>query len=155
MTLSRSTFFGESERYQAFRGELRALAPRRQIVAITETEGLDATLRTLVEKELGAHPSVVGTYSIGGGNRAIVEAFATVGRARLVHVAHDLDQDNLELLHTHTLTAVLHHDLHADARNAIRQILRYHRLLAGAPTSSPANVQVVTPFNIPGRLSPS
>ena len=155
VTLSRSTFLGETERYQAFRDQLLALAPRRHIVAITETEGLDATLRTLVEKELRAHPSVVGTYSIGGGNRAIVEAFGTLGRARVVHLAHDLDQDNLELLHTHTLTAVLHHDLHADARNAIRQILRYHGLLPGAPTSTPANVQVVTPFNIPGRLAPS
>ena len=155
VTLSRSTFFGESERYQAFRDQLHVLAPDRRILAITETEGLDDTLRALVVEELRAHRSLVGTYSIGGGNRAIVEAFSTVGRPRLVHVAHDLDRDNLELLHTHTLAAVLHHDLHADARNAIRQVLRYHRLLPGAPTSTPANVQVVTPFNIPGRLSPS
>jgi LacI family transcriptional regulator len=155
VTLSRSTFFGESERYQAFRDHLAGLAPRRRIVAITETEGLDDPLRALVEKELRSHRSLAGAYSVGGGNRAIVEAFATARRARLVHVAHDLDQDNLELLHTHTLTAVLHHDLHADARNAIRQVLRYHRLLPGAPTSTPANVQVVTPLNIPGRLRPS
>jgi LacI family transcriptional regulator len=155
VTLSRSAFFGESERYQAFRHRLRTLSPHRRIVGITESEGLDETLKALVEKELRAHRSLVGAYSIGGGNRAIIGAFATVGRDRLVHVAHDLDRDNLELLHTHTLTAVLHHDLHADARNAIRQVLRYHRLLPGAPTSTPANVQVVTPFNVPGRLSPS
>jgi LacI family transcriptional regulator len=155
VTLSRSVFFGESERYQAFRDELQSLAPHRRIVAITETEGLDDTLRALVEKELRAHRSLAAVYSIGGGNRAIVDAFATLGRPRLVHVAHDLDRDNLELLQTHTLTAVLHHDLHSDARNAIRQVLRYHRLLPGAATSAPANVQVVTPFNIPGRLGPS
>jgi LacI family transcriptional regulator len=85
----------------------------------------------------------------------MVEALATGRRARLVHVAHDVDRDNLELLHTHTLTAVVHHGLHADARNVIRQVLRYHRLVPGAPTSTPANIHVVTPFNIPGRLSPS
>ncbi|MDQ6896650.1 MAG: LacI family transcriptional regulator, partial [Actinomycetota bacterium] len=79
---------------------------------------------------------------------------STAGRDRLVHIAHDLDIDNLELLQTGSLSAVLHHDLHTDARNAIRQVLRYHRLLPGAPTSTPANVQVVTPFNIPRRLTP-
>ena len=84
----------------------------------------------------------------------LVEAFEAAGRVRLVHVAHDLDRDNLELLQARSLSAVLHHDLHADARNAIRQVLRYHPLLPGAPTSTPASVQVVTPFNVPGRLVP-
>jgi LacI family transcriptional regulator, galactose operon repressor len=154
VTLSRSAFFGESERLQAFRDRLGTLAPGRRIVAITESEGLDATLRSLVEQALHASPGVVGVYSIGGGNRAIVETFAATGRPCLVHVAHDLDRDNLELLQGGSLSAVLHHDLHADARNAIRQVLRYHRLLPGAPTSTPANVQVVTPFNVPGRVTP-
>jgi LacI family transcriptional regulator len=154
VTLSRSAFFGESERYTAFRETLHDLAPRRRIVAITETEGLDTTLRALTEEALQASASVVGAYSIGGGNRAIVEGFAAVGRPREVHLAHDLDRDNLDLLQQRSLSAVLHHDLHADARNAIRQVLRHHRLLPGSPTSASANVQVVTPYNIPGRLPP-
>jgi LacI family transcriptional regulator len=119
-----------------------------------ETEGLDATLRAMTEEALYAYPSLVGAYSIGGGNRAIIEGFAAVGRRREVHLAHDLDRDNLDLLQDRSLSAVLHHDLHADARNAIRQMLRYHRLLPGAPTSASANVQLVTPYNIPGRLAP-
>jgi LacI family transcriptional regulator len=154
VTLSRSAFFGESERYQAFCDQLQALAPERNIIATTETEGLDATLRALVEDKLRTSPDVVGAYSIGGGNRAIIDAFAAAARSRLVHIAHDLDRDNLELLQSRSLSAVLHHDLHADARNAIRQVLRFHGLLPGAPTSTPANVQVVTPFNVPGRLAP-
>ena len=154
VTLSRSAFFGESERFAAFRETLRELAPRRRIVAITESEGLDATLRALVEEALLSSPSLVGAYSIGGGNRAIIDAFAAMARPRRVHVAHDLDRDNLELLQGRSVSAVLHHDLHADARHAIRQVLRHHRLLPGAPTSTPANVQVVTPFNVPGRRSP-
>jgi LacI family transcriptional regulator len=36
----------------------------------------------------------------------------------------------------------------------MRQVMRHHRLLPGAPTSVPANVEVVTPFNIPARLGP-
>ena len=54
------------------------------------------------------------------------------------------------------LTAVLHHDLHADMRAAVRQVLRAHRLLRGAPTSVPANVEVVTPYTPaahPGALT--
>jgi LacI family transcriptional regulator len=69
-------------------------------------------------------------------------------------VGHDLDADNVELLQSGALTAVLHHDLNADARNALRQLLRYHRLVPGAPTSVRANVEVVTRFNVPARLRP-
>ncbi len=154
VTLSRSAFFGESERYSAFRDTLHDLAPQRRLFAITESEGLDATLVALVQRELQLSPSIIGAYSIGGGNRAIVDAFAAAARPRLVHVAHDLDRDNVELLQRRSLSVVLHHDLHTDARLAIRQVLRHHRLVPGAPTSMPANVQVVTPFNVPGRLRP-
>ncbi|MEP6650934.1 MAG: LacI family DNA-binding transcriptional regulator [Lapillicoccus sp.] len=154
VTLSRSSFFGESERYAAFCQQMQALAPQRRLIAITETEGLDVPLRALVGDALQTHPTVVGAYSIGGGNRAIIDAFAAAGRPCQVHVAHDLDRDNLELLQGRSLSAVLHHDLQGDARSAIRQVLRYHRLVLGAPHSTPANVQVVTPFNVPGRLRP-
>lgn len=154
VTLSRSVFFGETERQQAFVQTLQHLARRRSVVAITESEGLDSTLQALTEETLAEHPGVVAAYSIGGGNRAIVRAFATAGRPRRVHVGHDLDADNLELVQSGELTAVLHHDLHADARNALRQVLRYHRLVPGAPRSTPANVEVVTRFNVPPRMRP-
>ena len=50
------------------------------------------------------------------------------------------------------LTAVLHHDLRADLRAALTQLLRAHRLLPGAPASVRSAPQVVTPWNVPPRL---
>jgi LacI family transcriptional regulator len=70
-----------------------------------------------------------------------------------VFVGHDLDADNVALLRDGTLSAVLHHDLRADMRGAIRQVLRHHRMVPGAPTSVAAHPQVITPYNVPPRLA--
>ena len=152
LTLSRSLFFGERERAEAFTATLARLAPTRRVHTITDSDGLDATMGALVADLLAAQRTVRAAYSIGGGNRAIARAFTVGGGPPLAFIGHDLDEDNVELLRSGVLTAVLHHDLHADMRNAVRQLMRAHRLLSGAPTSVPANVEVVTPFNIPPRI---
>jgi LacI family transcriptional regulator len=154
VTLSRSLFFGERERVEAFAGTIARLAPGRAVHRIAETDGLDATMAALVVGALVEHPTVTAVYSVGGGNRATVAAFAAAGRECRAFVAHDLDEDNLELLRTGSLTAVLHHDLQADMRRAMTQVMRHHGLLPGAPTSVPANVEVVTPYNVPARMLP-
>jgi LacI family transcriptional regulator len=71
-----------------------------------------------------------------------------------VFLAHDLDADNVELLRSGVVSAVLHHDLQADMRRALRQVMRAHGLLPGAPTSIAANVEVITPHNVPARMLP-
>jgi len=152
LTLSRSLFFGERERADAFTTALSELAPGRRGHIITGSDGLDATMSALVCDLLAAHGNVRAVYSIGGGNRAISAAFTRAGRPPPVFVAHDLDDDNLELLRSGVLTAVLHHDLHADMRAVVRQVMRAHHLVPGSPTSVAANVEVVTAYNIPSRI---
>lgn len=152
VTTSGSSFFGERERVEAFRSQLAVLVPRSRTSLVTDTDGLDRTLATAVREALEADPSIGAVYSAGGGNRATAAEFARAGRDCRVFVAHDLDADNLDLLRTGAVSAVLHHDLGADMRRALRQVMRAHRLLPGAPTSVPANVEVVTPYNVPARL---
>jgi LacI family transcriptional regulator len=89
---------------------------------------------------------------MGGGNTGIAAALASAGLTRVPFVGHDLDADNLGLLRTGVLTVVLHHDLRADLRAALTQLLRAHRLLPGAPESVHSPPQVVTPWNVPPRL---
>lgn len=151
-TLSRSSFFGERERYAAFVSAMSRLDPDRRLKVIGDADGLDSTMRGLVSSALDAHPDTVGVYSIGGGNVATAEEFASRQRTARVFLAHDLDMDNVALLRNGTLSAVLHHDLRSDMRAAIRQVLRFHRLLAGAPASVLASPEVVTPYNVPHRL---
>lgn len=152
VTTSASSFFGERERVDAFHGQLAGLAPRVRTSLVTDTDGLDLSLATAVRAALTADASICAVYSVGGGNRATAREFAQARRGCRVFVAHDLDADNLDLLREGTVSAVLHHDLGADMRRALHQVMRAHRLLPGAPTSVPANVEVVTPYNVPARL---
>jgi len=154
VTLSRSLFFGERERAEAFSASLASLAPARRVVTVADADGLDEAMAALVRGALAEHPRLCAVYSVGGGNRATVGAFAAAERVCHVFVGHDLDRDNVELLRAGALSAVLHHDLHADMRRAMRQVMRHHGLLPGAPTSVAAAVEVVTPHNVPPLLLP-
>ena len=97
---------------------------------------------------LRRHPSVEAVYSPGGGNAATVAAFEKLGRECRVFVAHDLDVDNRRLLREGRISVVLHNDLRADARLAMRLILQQHGALPGEPVR-PVPIQVITPYNLP------
>lgn len=152
LTSSGAAFFGEQERVDAFIAQLSVLAPGVSTRLVTDTDGLDTSLAGAVRAALAADDSICAVYSVGGGNRATAAEFERAGRDCPVFVAHDLDADNLELLRAGVVSAVLHHDLGTDIRRALHQVMRAHRLLPGAPTSVPANVEVVTPYNVPARL---
>ena len=151
---ARSTRFqGEEEREIGFRRVLRAAAPELRIIAISEGRGIDRETGALVRAALAADPGIDAVYSIGGGNAAIVEAFAAAGRRCAAFIGHDLDSDNLRLLRAGRIGAVLHHDLRQDMRLACRHIMHAHGALpAAAVGASLASVQVVTPFNLPAGI---
>jgi len=154
VTLSRGSFRGEEEREMGFRTAMRRIAPDRTLVEVNETDVLDSTMHGLALAALKQEPEITAVYSIGGGNQAIVAAFDALNRSCAVFVAHDLDEDNVRLLRDGTVSVVLHHDLGQDMRRVCHAILQAHRVLPGAPHSLPSTIQVVTPYNMPGR-SPS
>jgi LacI family transcriptional regulator len=149
VTLSSNNFRGEEEREMGFRAQMRATAPARRLVEITETDGIDRTMRALVRQALRRHPDVTAVYSIGGGNQATVDVFGELGRTCAVFIAHDLDEDNTRLLRDGRVSAVLHHDLLQDVRRAGQLLLQARGALPGALYSWPSNIQVVTPYNAP------
>ncbi|TDD26355.1 LacI family DNA-binding transcriptional regulator [Kribbella turkmenica] len=148
VTLSRGSFRGEEEREMGFRSTLRRLSPGRAVVELAETDGLDTTIHGQALAALTADPAINAVYSIGGGNRAIVQAFAGLDRPYRCFVAHDLDADNLALLRTGALSVVLHHDLPADLHRACQHLLHAHKLLPHVP-SRPSTLQPITPYNVP------
>jgi LacI family transcriptional regulator len=152
VTLSSSSFHGEEEREAGFRAAMAELDPERQLREVPDTDGLDATMRAKVRDVLDTDPDITACYSIGGGNRAILDVFDELGRPPEVFVAHDLDADNRRLLRTRRISAVLHHDLRADMRRACRLLLQAGGVLPGSPASVPSQVQVVTPYNEPSTL---
>jgi len=146
ITLSRDVFRNESEREVGFRSALRGSG--RQIIDVTDSDGIDANNERLVLDALVRHPSVEAVYSVGGGNTATIAAFEKLGRDCRVFIAHDLDEDNRRLLRDGRISAVLHNDLQADARLALRMVLQARGALAPEPTKL-VPVQVVTPHNMP------
>jgi LacI family transcriptional regulator len=151
VTLSSTAFRGEEEREIGFRTAMRRFAPERLVREITETDGLDATMRSLVHDALLADPRIVAVYSIGGGNVATVETFEALGRPRPVFVGHDVDDDNRDLLRRGQLAAVLDHDLRQDLRRACQLIMQAQDALPalGGVAAGPSPIQVVTPYNLP------
>lgn len=146
ITLSRTVFRGEGEREVGFRSALRNCG--RTIVEVSDSDGIDATNERLVLDALAANPGVQAVYSVGGGNVATVAAFEKIGRDCKVFIAHDLDADNRRLLRDGRISAVLHNDLRADARLALRLILQERGALPVEPVR-PVPIQVVTPYNLP------
>ncbi len=149
VALSRTVFRGEEEREIGFRAAIRERWPHRLLAEITDSDGLDSSVYRLTLGVLDRYPDIEAVYSIGGGNRAILEAFDDRHRSCPVFIAHDLDADNRELLKAGRLSAVLYHDLRRDMHRACQIIMQAHGALDGPIATAPAPTQVITPFNIP------
>ncbi|HTQ87893.1 MAG TPA: substrate-binding domain-containing protein, partial [Streptosporangiaceae bacterium] len=149
VALSRSVFRGEEEREIGFRSAIRERWPHRALAEITDSDGLDTSVYQLALDALDRHPDIEAVYSIGGGNRAILDAFDARRRPCRAFMAHDLDRDNRELLAAGRLSAVLYHDLRRDMHRACQIIMQAHGALDGPIVTAPAPIQVITPFNVP------
>ena len=152
VALSRSVFRGEEEREIGFRSAIRERWPHRHLAEITDSDGLDTTVYELALGALDRYPDIEAVYSIGGGNRAILAAFDARQRPCRVFIAHDLDRDNRDLLQAGRLSAVLYHDLRRDMHRACQVIMQAHGALDGPIVTSPAPIQVITPFNVPPEV---
>ena len=149
IALSRSVFRGEEEREIGFRSAIRERWPHRPLSEITDSDGLDTSVYQLALDALDQHADIEAVYSIGGGNRAILDAFDARQRPCRAFIAHDLDRDNRQLLEAGRLSAVLYHDLRRDMHRACQIIMQAHGALDGPIVTAPAPVQIITPFNVP------
>ena len=149
LSLSSSRFRGEEEREMGFRQAIREFCPQLQVVEVSGGLGLHDSTARLVQAQLRQHADIHSVYSIGGGNRAILDVFARRKRQCQLFVAHDLDHENCNLLRSGALQAVLHHDLRHDMRQACLAVMAAHGAIALLPERHASPVQVVTPFNIP------
>lgn len=147
--VSSNRFHGEAVRESGFKRAMQRLHPHLAIERVSEGHGINQQTGELVREALQRYPDIAAVYSIGGGNKAIVSAFDSLGRDCHAFIAHDLDDENLQLLRNRRITLALHHDLRRDARTACQHLLRYHRMLPADFQSAPASIDVVTPFNLP------
>ncbi|WP_395175167.1 LacI family DNA-binding transcriptional regulator [Roseibium alexandrii] len=147
-TLSQHSFRGEEHRYEGFSKQLRALRPSIQLLDASGGGGHNPATGKEVAEQVITQRRIDGVYSMGGGNRAILTALDDMDIRPSTFIAHDLDEDNLELLAQSRLSVVLYHDLKCDMRAAFRQCLAFHGL-AEAPSQLESDIQIVTPMNLP------
>lgn len=151
LAVSSERFAGEEQRVDGFRSTAGRIGPEWTIVQLSETEGLDTVISAQRDdlEAIAASGPVDAVYSIGGGNRALLDGLAGHDNQPPVFIAHDLDGDNRRLLSAGAISAVLHHDLRADAARALRLVMQVHHAVPGTPTTESAPVHVITPYNIP------
>ncbi|ASL42744.1 HTH-type transcriptional regulator TreR [Burkholderia sp. AD24] len=149
VTMSNERFRGEEDREISFREELHRRYPRLKLVDASGGHGLDAQTEEHVRKAVGRRKEIVAVYSMGGGNVAILRALESSGQKPACFIGHDLDRDNVQLLRTGKLSAVLHHDLRQDMRTACHHVMHFHKLLPASAVGPSSSVVVVTPANIP------
>ena len=121
------------------------------LIEATDTDGIDTAVRDQTISILREYPEIAAVYSIGGGNKAIVDAFKSVDRKCQVFIAHDLDRDNLSLIQNRQITAVLHHDLRQDMRRACHVIMQANGAIDGPIESIASQINIITPYNIPSQ----
>lgn len=149
VTLSSIQFRGEEERVAGFRDALRQQYPKLSMVEISEGFGRDKQTGTLASAALAGDLDICAVYSVGGGNRSLLDAFSQGNRPCEAFVAHDLDADNRALLAERRINFVLHHDLKTDVRNVYRLLLEQQRLLVPPKSPPLSEIGIFTPFNIP------
>ncbi len=148
-TQSHARFLGEEERDAAFRDTLKTLCPRLQIVSLQGGSGVDVETSKLLSELLRGVNDLRAVYSMGGGNRSILETLAIHRLKPKIYIAHDLDRENRALIADHQLSFILHHDLQHDLRGAFQAFLSYHQISQAPVAQQLSTVQVITPYNIP------
>jgi len=149
VVISSMDFHGEEQRMAGFVQALNQRAPYLKIIAVSDGYGMDRQTFTQMCKALEQDHSIRSVYSVGGGNRAILQAFSAMQREIKVFIGHDLDGENRMLLTAEKMDAVIDHDLNEDARSAFSAILSFHGFLPETESEiALSRVIVVTPYNV-------
>jgi LacI family transcriptional regulator len=146
ITLSSKGFEGEDARRIGFTDHLARYAPHLTSVTVSEGFGVDSVTGSLVARALEENPDIRLVYSIGGGNRAILDAFAAIGRKIDVFAAHDLDRINTALLKDQKLSFVIHHSFRQDARRIALHFGKHYRLVEPSVEIEETEINIACPY---------
>lgn len=116
----RMTLRDHSERRLGFAQVIERDFPRLRLLPVAE--GLDdwSVTEPLVRAALRDLPDLVGIYSMGAGNRGIVEALKAVGRSLdVVAIGHELTPFMREALLSGTFDAAINQDPSDEVRRAV------------------------------------
>jgi LacI family transcriptional regulator len=105
---------------QVIGAEYRALTPLPALEASDDT----GRCKELAAALLQDHGNLVGIYSIGAGNRGIVDALNAAGKSgRIVLIGHELTEYSRRFLIEGSMDAIINQDAGHQARSAARVLL--------------------------------
>lgn len=107
------------QRLEGFSAVLAAEFPALSVLPVLEGRDDPALAGRLVAEALAGHSDLVGIYSLGGGNRGLVEALKRGGKPGPV-VAHELTETTRAALIDGLFDAVLNQDPGHEVRSAVR-----------------------------------
>jgi LacI family transcriptional regulator len=109
------------ERRMGFEQVMRTEYPKLDILPPIEGRDDAGIVAELMERCLADHPEIVGIYSLGAGNRGLIETLEARGLGeRITVVAHELTDHARKALHDGTFDAVINQDAGHEVRSAIR-----------------------------------
>lgn len=149
LTISHSDFSGEADRIASFRQSILLARPDLELMEVSGGYGQSIATKNQVTELLERGTHIIGLYSAGGGNRAILEAFNDLDVPEPVVIGHDLDEENRKLLSEGRISAAIVHDLNKDMRQAFAGFIAFHKSKFKAEAVRFSTVQIVTPANIP------
>jgi LacI family transcriptional regulator len=146
---SNDRFLGEEEREIAFKQALSVKRPNFRIMSISGGSGIHYETTRLLNQTVNDLKDLRAVYSMGGGNKTILEILDDYNLHPDIYVAHDLDADNRGLIADGRIDFILHHDLKTDILNVFQTFLQFHKLHPKNAPTRMTNVQIITPENIP------
>lgn len=97
--------------------------PGLHLLPVVEGRDDSAVTGPQVRSLLELYPDLIGIYSLGAGNRGIIEALEACGRqADVVVVAHELTQHSRRALISGTFDAVIHQETADEVENAVQTL---------------------------------
>lgn len=150
---SNSRFLGEQERETAFASALAKTCPNLSLVDVSGGSGVHYETSQVLNGFIDTLRDLKAVYSVGGGNRTILDMLKEYRLHPSIYLAHDLDQENRALIEEGHINFVLHHDLEMDLQSIFHAFLHNHKLVPDGPVQTISSVQIVTPENIPPAKS--
>lgn len=144
VTMRNLAFRGENERRDGFVSTMHRHFDTPKISVLVESPDR-RDIAQQVRRTLVRSPEVCGFYSVGGSNLEILDAVRGMDRTPGAYVAHDLDDENLDLMRRGRIDVLIYHDLREDVRNALRSLMSIRSKGRIPPPPDGAALRVMVP----------
>lgn len=142
-------YCSHEEREIGFRSVLRSEYPQLEVLDLVsgrdDSENNYAQIKAVLEER----EDLVGIYSVGGGNRGIVQALTEQKRDRdIIFVGHNLTERTQRYLLEGSMDVVIHQDMHVAASKAVNALIDNCERRTGSVERLP--VEVIIKENLQG-----